>query len=421
MKHLILSLFALLLSISCAFAGTHKVTIYQTDEILSVVDQTNKSYEFGKKQTVEDGTTLTLAVIDGCNKVITCIDDDGNEYATGGLSITIDEMMPEKLYITLKELTGYVYVNIPGICESENSLGIKLFIDGMPQDLQSYCSDEGGLVLNNLNAGAEISLTSNVPIDWKCDGNLIKSYDVTVGDETIVIGNEAWDADNYRWDLWERNSNSSRNISYVGRTMRGNMWNTICLPFDIDAEQVARNFQTVVEFINATYSESTGMEIECAPVTTMEANTPYLVMPNVDRREFSFNRVKVMTNAEGKFEAKTIAPAGSPVQFVGVLKPVTLYADDYSVLFVTAGNKVSYPNATANMKEFRAYFKIPEPLPASGRKAPARIVVRNRAEEPTGLNDNVMLQNNSKKYMQDGRLVIEINGVRYNAQGQTID
>ena len=224
MKHLILSLFALLLSISCAFAGTHKVTIYQTsdDEILSVVDQTNKSYEFNGKRTikltVEDGTTLTLAVIDGCNKVISCTDDDLNEYATGGLSITIDEyemmLKPEtSLYISLQEPSVYVYVNIPGICESENSLGIKLYVDGMPQDLQSYCSDEGGLVLNQ-HAGEEISLTSNVPIDWKCDGNLTKSYDVTVGDETIVIGNEAWDADNYRWDLWERNSNSWRNISY---------------------------------------------------------------------------------------------------------------------------------------------------------------------------------------------------------------
>jgi hypothetical protein len=32
-----------------------------------------------------------------------------------------------------------------------------------------------------------------------------------------------------------------------------------------------------------------------------------------------------------------------------------------------------------------------------------------------------MQNNNTKKYMQDGRLVIEINGVRYNAQGQAID
>jgi hypothetical protein len=90
-------------------------------------------------------------------------------------------------------------------------------------------------------------------------------------------------------------------------------------------------------------------------------------------------------------------------------------------LFVTAGNKVTYPNVTGDIKEFRGYFHVTPSSPASGRRARACIVIRDRKEEPTALNDNVMQNNNTKKYMQDGRLVIEINGVRYNAQGQAID
>lgn len=235
-----------------------------------------------------------------------------------------------------------------------------------------------------------------------------------------MIGNEAWDASNPNWSIWEKAG--KRNITYSNRTIRANMWNTICFPFDINSEQMRRNFGIVVEFIGATFSESTGLEIECAPVTSMKANTPYLVMPPQTKSTFNFMGVEVKVNEASKqFEPEIVGTADDPVNFVGVLKPVTLNADDHSVLFVTAGNKVTYPNVTADIKEFRGYFRVTPSNPASGRRARACIVIRDRKEEPTALNDNVMQNNNTKKYMQDGRLVIEINGVRYNAQGQAID
>jgi hypothetical protein len=314
------------------------------------------------------------------------------------------------------------------ICDPNNSLGIKLEIDGMNQKLSDYCTDGGSLLITELNEGVTFCLKSDVPVDW--DGNEdtepTKEYcdeiteEIIDGPGEIVIGNEVWDASNPNWNNWKKAG--ERNITYSNRTIRANMWNTVCFPFDIDETQMRANFGVAVEFISATFSESAGLEIECAYVTSMKANTPYLVMPSQTKSVFNFTNVDVKVNdASGQFEPAIVGTADDPVNFVGVLKPVTLYADDHSVLFVTAGNKVTYPNVTADIKEFRGYFRVTPSNPASGRRARACIVIRDRKEEPTALNDNVMQNNNTKKYMQDGRLVIEINGVRYNAQGQAID
>ncbi len=441
MKHLFLTLCALL-SISYAFAGKHEIWIYYDDEIASIVDQNNKEYSFyldvpGGEPIflgyyhgdVEDGTTLTFTFVEGSKKSVICTDEDDNDVAKGYV-ITIDASMPAVLYFAAADPTANVQVNIPGvdICDPNNSLGIKLEIDGMKQSLSDYCTDGGSLLITELNEGVTFCLKSDVPVDWDSneDTEPTKEYcdeiteEIIDGPGEIVIGNEAWDASNPNWNIWEKAG--KRNITYSNRTILANMWNTICFPFDINSEQMRHNFGIVVEFIGATFSESTGLEIECAPVTSMKANTPYLVMPSQTKSTFNFMGVEVKVNeASGKFEPEIVGTADDPVNFVGVLKPVTLYADDHSVLFVTAGNKVTYPNVTADIKEFRGYFRVTPSNPASGRRARACIVIRDRKEEPTALNDNVMQNNNTKKYMQDGRLVIEINGVRYNAQGQAID
>lgn len=423
MKHLFLTVCALL-SIGYAFAEKHNVYIYSDPEIESIVDQNNKSYSFNEYGfyygQIEDGTTLIFTMVEGSEKTMLCSDEDDNDVESG-LIITIDASMPQNLFFGASDPKVTLRVNIPGICDPDNSLGIVLTLDGMLQDLQSYCVD-GSLVIPDLDKGIVFTITSQVPVDWDGEGGNepSTSFPPTTLDADFTLGNEVWDANNYRWDIWEKAG--ARNITYSNRTIRANMWNTVCFPFDIDETQMRANFGVAVEFISATFSESAGLEIECAYVTSMKANTPYLVMPSQTKSVFNFTNVDVKVNdASGQFEPAIVGTADDPVNFVGVMKPVTLYADDHSVLFVTAGSKVTYPNVTGDIKEFRGYFHVTPSSPASGRRARACIVIRDRKEEPTALNDNVMQNNNTKKYMQDGRLVIEINGVRYNAQGQAID
>ena len=212
----------------------------------------------------------------------------------------------------------------------------------------------------------------------------------------------------------------SYDFTYTGRTFYANLWNPVCFPFYIDQAKMEEIFgvNTVVNFESATFSASSGLTVECSYVTEgMKANTPYLVKPEADITGV----IRFKDASIQNFEGKTLPPEGGDIKFIGTVTPVVLAKDDKTKLFIGFGNKVYYPDEDVTMPSFRAYFEIPAGTLVQGRKpGAARFIIRDR-KAPTGVENNVMNTNNATKYMQNGRLVIENNGVRYNAQGQMID
>ena len=53
--------------------------------------------------------------------------------------------------------------------------------------------------------------------------------------------------------------------------------------------------------------------------------------------------------------------------FVPVMNPTELTGGDKTILFVTGGNKLTYPNTTGYLNGFRAYFKLNDGAAASAR------------------------------------------------------
>lgn len=434
MKHFFVTLFALL-SISYAFAGTHSVWILDdpTDpRIVTIVDQNGNHYEdvlsdnyYSHEYTIEDGTTLTFT-LNTTEYIMYYIVDDAIPF---GYEITIDENTPDEIYIVTDEPSISLAVYIPDLDCSNYDITVKK--NTMNMDLGELC-DGDRLLITALKDGDALSFESTYEVDWEGNEQPGRSYSITITkemiEETLAEGTtikeigatEVWDAANPNMTKWQRSG--IRTITYKNRTLYARMWNTLCFPFDIDQTTMTNYFGTVVDFESATFSTSAGLEIVCYYVTSggMKANRPYLAMPTENKSLFKFNKVNVQTNAEGKFEAETIYPTSGLVNFVGVLEDTPLSANDQSILFVGSGNKVYYPNQDMTIGAFRGYFQVPVTSPVQGRRPRASIVIRNREETPTALNDNAM-QTNTTKYMQNGRLVIEKNGVRYNAQGQAID
>ena len=97
----------------------------------------------------------------------------------------------------------------------------------------------------------------------------------------------------------------------------------------------------------------------------------------------------------------------------------TSATDGDGVLFLGANNSLFWPNVAGNIKPFRAYFSIaggPSNAPLR-RGMPARIVEQKHT--PTGI-DDANVNANAVKHLENGILIIEKNGVRYNAQGQIV-
>ncbi len=134
----------------------------------------------------------------------------------------------------------------------------------------------------------------------------------------------------------------------LGRTINAGGWNTFAVPFGINPIPTG---WTVKKLTGASNDGST-LTLTFGDATSIEAGKPYLV--------------KVTATAENPtFDDVTISSSTTPtvitgvVSFVPVINPTALTAGDKTKLFVTGGNKLTYPNTTGNINGFRAYFQLP--------------------------------------------------------------
>ena len=113
---------------------------------------------------------------------------------------------------------------------------------------------------------------------------------------------------------------------YLANEFDTEHWNTLCLPFDVTAEDQAAYFSEVREI--------TGMEIEgttclltTAPVTQMLAGKPYLVKPATTDEEMVFEQMHVLANGP---QAVTFTEGDVTLTFRGQYNPTALTADTYA-------------------------------------------------------------------------------------------
>ena len=122
----------------------------------------------------------------------------------------------------------------------------------------------------------------------------------------------------------------------------------------------------------------------------------------------------------------SIGSAGSQIRLVGTLRPGTLRQDGKKVMALS-NNKMYYPNAAGNyMPAYRAYFY--DPTGSATLTQHVRIVVEGEDTSEIEIVDGEMVgadlvsdRNQVRKYIENGILVIEREGVRYNAQGKRLD
>ena len=217
----------------------------------------------------------------------------------------------------------------------------------------------------------------------------------------------------------------------IHRTLyRDGAFNTLCLPFDLDAEQIDKSplkGVQVYEFVHAEKNPvSNHLEIEISgPIDHITAGVPYLVKwapttPEViDGGILVFKNVNVVTN-----HGQTLG-GEDEVKFVGNIGIAHLVEEeqlglDHNKLFLGAENTLYWPQDNTNLKGFRAYFLVPNDGPSGAPKnTPARIIERH--ETATGMeqmtNDKLPI---TQKIIRDNQIYILHNGTMYNVQGQEV-
>ena len=189
-------------------------------------------------------------------------------------------------------------------------------------------------------------------------------------------------------------------VSVVGTTgtlkreFTGTYWSTVCLPFALSATQVAALNEEGVEIEEFTGFDETAGTVTFEPVTTMEANTPYIVKSETTQSPFT-NLANVQLST-----AEMNNVVVGKMTFMGTFEKQTLNSSTNTVYYAynaSNGNFVRI-GSNATVPPFRAYLKLDN---SSGE---ARSFIVNHGDgEATGI--NTQLQGCSKT------------GVRYNLLG----
>ena len=204
---------------------------------------------------------------------------------------------------------------------------------------------------------------------------------------------------------------STTNVS-VYRSLTGGMYNTLCLPFDVnELTGTPLENATIWQYNGATVKgDGTSKEIflDFAEVTSITAGEPYLVEPAEDiAAPMEFKNVTIsVTN--GNDVAK------GAVTMHGILHPTELQANNKSILFLVENNNLAWANETANMNGMRAYFKVNEPSLLSAR---TRAYIRREPTVATDMENITTSETEIKKVIYNGTLYIIRGDEVYTIQG----
>lgn len=196
----------------------------------------------------------------------------------------------------------------------------------------------------------------------------------------------------------------------LNRPAQKEYYNTICLPFALDADQIAASNLAdaeIYKFSNAAKDDDY-LDLHFQPVTTMEAGVPYFFRfptSGDNLSSLTFENVTVTTTTP-----QDVTHNG--VTLHGTLSQVTINGS--GKLYLAAGNNLKYYDGDKTINPFRAYFEVAGGMSLAPK---ARIVAHENAA--TGVED-VAAESKAVKFVENGQILIKRGEAVYNLQGQVV-
>jgi len=214
----------------------------------------------------------------------------------------------------------------------------------------------------------------------------------------------------------------------ITRPVAKNMYNTLCLPFSMDAEQIAAsslNGVQIHEFTNAVVADDELYLYVSEPINAIQAGKPYFVQYDATTQleELNFTNVTI-SNTNPQKSAVNI----NGVEFRGTFVPFAMsaqeaYTTDGGYLFLDRDNQLYWPNTDGTIKPFRAYFYV------NTSSAPAEAPMHRNMkahlgkQEQTPTGDGTIQGGTPEaaKIIKRGAVYIIKGNEKYDVQGKLID
>lgn len=136
----------------------------------------------------------------------------------------------------------------------------------------------------------------------------------------------------------------------IQRQLLANMWNTLCLPFDVEDVTMLFGDETNIQVAELKSYDAQSGTLQFETVQHMEAGKPYLV--KVNRTIESIEVTNIILKS--KLIPTTVS---EEVVFQGNFSPKPFETGDRQHIFLGKNNKLYYPSNNHPLRAFRAYFE----------------------------------------------------------------
>jgi len=195
----------------------------------------------------------------------------------------------------------------------------------------------------------------------------------------------------------------------VIRTIKANQWSTLCLPFDMTAEQVTAAFGEGVQLADFNGYEIVedgddivGVTVKFNSISAVEANHPCLIKVTEQVKEFTADNVTI----DPEEEPTVAAVKRTRKQWSELIGTYVAQTEVPEKTLFLSDNKFWYSTGATTMKAFRAYFDFYDVLTEVDEAFSRFALVFE--EETTGI-----------KSIDNGQLTID-NGAVYDLQGRRV-
>ena len=416
--------------ITATFAGNNSYNSGSASYTLTVSEATTPDPVVGSgtyalvtdASTLAAGDKILIAYVNGTTKyVLSTTQNSNNRAATDDVTINNDgTLTPGEAaqVITLeKDGTNYLFNVGDGYLyaasSSSNWLRTEGTADANAKATINISSGNASITFQGTNTRNTLRFNPNTnngaPLFSCYSGTSTGSAPQIYREVPIPTITLANNSDNT--SVIEANNGKLVNVTLAGRTLwKDGDWNTICLPFDLSAEQIAESdlagadirALNSAEFNQGTLTLNFTPETGNGAVTSITAGTPYIVKWGEKSSNIVNPTFSGVTIDNTRHDKSCDLGEGKSITFCGTYNYREFEDADKSILFIGAKNTIYYPEAGAKIAAQRAYFQL-KGITAADLPQSA-IILNFDAEGTTGLNSlTPALSQGEGVYTLDGR------------------
>jgi len=306
----------------------------------------------------------------------------------------------KNIYHSLQLTTGQYMLSFRAEGAAGKTVGVKL---------QRYQTN--AVVLDEtVEVGKDVTLLFNIDNDafgeYKITFTRQNTTDnITISNIVLKLVDVVLDNDADNTTAIDNHNGDTGNVAINGRTLyKDNAWNTLCLPFNVTVSGSVLDGATVKTLESTEFSDGTlTLNFSESNLGEMEAGVPYLI-----KWDSGYDIVNPVF-MDVTINNTTSTAETDYVKFEGSYAPIVYESADNTVLYLSNGNTLYYPDGALTIGAFRARFSLLNDLTAGDieTNADIRSFVLNFGGESTGIRHIIVSSDQSDSrdnwYTIDGR------------------